>query len=248
MWHSVLEMSQRVVWWVACVGLLCFLCLHGRNGHAQLMIDSLTLDFAQPNVMRRDITLYNSGRETLYVEVQLEEILAGPGEERSSRTGTPDELGLLVTPNRMVLAPGQRRPVRAVLLQRPAVERIYRITMKPVVGALLPDEAAAPKGKAMSVKVLVGYQTFVIARPADMVEDFRASRQGHTLRFENDGAVSVLLRSGRQCAGAETPTEDCAPLPSKRIWPGTVWELKLAHDAPVTYTVESPSGQAQRTF
>lgn len=248
MWRSVLELLQRMDWRTACMVLLGVLCLGGRDGHAQLVIDNLMLDFANPNVTRRDVTLSNKGRETLYVEVQVEEILAGPGEERSSRTGPPDELGLLVTPNRMVLAPGQRRPVRAVLLQRPAVERIYRITMKPVVGALLPDAAGAPKGKAMSVKVLVGYQAFVIARPANMVEDFRASRQGHKLRFENDGAVSMLLRSGRQCAGAETPTEDCEQLPSKRVWPGAVWELKLAHDTPVTYTVESPSGQAQRTF
>ena len=108
------------------IGLFGLACLGAGEAHAQLAADNLILDFANPKMTRRDINLSNSGSEAMYVEVQVEEVLAGPGDTRSTRTGTPDEMGLLVTPNRLILAPGQRRPVRAVLLKRPDTERVTR--------------------------------------------------------------------------------------------------------------------------
>jgi P pilus assembly chaperone PapD len=230
------------------LGMIGMACLAGGEARAELAADNLILDFANPKVTRRDINLSNTGSEPTYVEVQVEEILTGPGETRTTRTGTPDELGLLVTPNRLILAPGQRRPVRAVLLKRPDVERVYQITMKPVVGDVLPDQAPAPGKKSMNIKVLVGYQAIVFVRPAKVEEKLVASRQGRKLRFENAGDVSMLLDSGRQCATPETAAASCAQLPSKRLRPGAAWEVALASDAPVSYTVDAPSGQKQEIF
>ena len=120
--------------------------------------------------------------------------------------------------------------------------------MKPVVGDILADQAPAAGKKSMNIKVLVGYQAIVLVRPAKVVEMLEASRHGRQLRFENAGDVSVLLDAGRQCATPETAGASCAQLPSKRLRPGATWELALASDAPVTYTVGAPSGQKQETF
>ena len=232
----------------ACIGLLALAGLIGGEAQAQLGADRLVLDFDDTKVSRRDVMLSNDGSEPLYVEVGVEEILVGSGGERSTRKGTPDQLGLLVTPNRLIIEPGQRRPVRAVLLQRPATERVYQITMKPVVGELQSDAAKVPGKKTMRVKVLLGYQAIAFARPAMIKEDLQASRAGRTLRFANAGNVSMVLDSGRQCATPDLPAERCDRLPSKRVRPGAVWELPLGGDGPVTYTVQAPSGNEQKTY
>lgn len=217
------------------------MCLADSAAQAQLAVDSMIVDFADPKLSRQDIVLSNNGNEVMYVEIEPEELVLGPRREPQGRSGTPDELGLLVTPNRMVLAPGQRRPVRAVLLQRPEVERIYRVTIKPVVGDALIDPALAGKKKALDLKVMVGYRAILLVRPAKIEEKLQSSREGHKLRFVNQGNVSMMLDFGRQCATPETPPASCATLPSKRVWPGMAWEVDLPQSGPASYTVEGPS-------
>ncbi|HWL66922.1 MAG TPA: fimbria/pilus periplasmic chaperone, partial [Geminicoccus sp.] len=213
-----------------------------------LTVDTLLVDMADPAQSRRDLTLANTGSEKLYVQVDVEEMVA-TDEGRNARTGSPDELGLLVTPNRLILEPGQRRAVRAVVLDRPVDrERVFRITMKPVVGDLLVDEPTAQAGTSAMIKVLVGYQAYLFVRPARIEEDLVATREGRRLQFRNAGNVSLLLDSGRQCADPAMPRDDCDPLPSRRIYPGQAWSVELPNDNRAQYTVDAPSGRIFRDF
>jgi P pilus assembly chaperone PapD len=229
------------------VALLCAAVLP-TAARADLTVDTLIVDMVDPAQSRRDLTLANTGTDKLYVQVDVEEMVA-TDEGRKARTGSPDELGLLVTPNRLILAPGQRRAVRAVVLDRPTDrERIFRITMKPVVGDLLVDEPSAQTGMSAMIKVLVGYQAYLFVRPARIEENLVATREGRRLQFRNAGNVSLLLDGGRQCVDPAAPGDDCDRLPSRRIHPGQAWAVELPNDNRVQYMVNSPSGHISRSF
>lgn len=216
---------------------------------ADLSVNLLIADLVQPNQMRQDILLSNGGDATIYVEVGVEELVPVSDTEREPRQGSPDELGLLVTPNRLILEPGQRRPVRAVVLQRDADrERVYRITSKPAVGDIIPDQAPAKGQTSLTLNVTVAYQTILYVRPLSIREDLAAARQGDLLTFENRGNVSMLLDSGQQCPAAAGDPAACEELPAKRVYPGKGWTVPVQEDAVARYTIKGPTSQVSKEF
>jgi len=78
------------------------------------------IDFTSARPARDDLEITNSADEILYVSVEPAEILnPGGPEERRVANPNPRELGLLISPNRLVLGPGERKVVRVSLLERP---------------------------------------------------------------------------------------------------------------------------------
>ena len=111
------------------------LCL-AQPALADMVLDKVILDFTPDAPARDDIEVWNNGTERLYVMVEPHEVIA-PGQAEEHRISDPDpaKLGLLVTPQRLILEPGERRLVRiAAIVPRGAHDRIYRVTIKPVVG------------------------------------------------------------------------------------------------------------------
>lgn len=104
--------------------------------NADLILSEVIVDFGPDKPAREDIEAWNNGTERIYIVAQPAEILAaGTSGERRVEAADPSQSGLLVTPRRMVLEPGERRLVRiAALSNRPEHDRIYRVTIKPVVG------------------------------------------------------------------------------------------------------------------
>src|SRR5690606_7703486 len=111
--------------------------------------------------------------------VQPAEIVAaGTPDEQRIDVRDPAERGLLVSPNRLVLEPGQRQLVRFALLSRPADrDRVYRVTITPVVGDIVANETA--------LKIMVGYDILAIAQPARPAAELRATRDGRNLTITN---------------------------------------------------------------
>ena len=72
-----------------------------------------------------------------------------------------------------------------------ARERVYRVTIKPVVGKLTGTESG--------LKVLVGYDLLVLVRPAAAKDNLKIERLGNAVVVTNLGAASVELAEGRQC-------------------------------------------------
>jgi P pilus assembly chaperone PapD len=138
----------------------------------------------------------------------------------------------------MILEPGQRKLIRIASLGASADrERVYRVTVKPVVGAIQSDDSG--------LKVVVGYDVLVLVRPAQPLANVAGSRSGRELAFTNSGNVSVELIDGRQCDGASAK---CTPLPGKRLYPGASWKVELPADAPAEYVLKSPGRSDRRTY
>ncbi|CAB3820896.1 hypothetical protein [Achromobacter anxifer] len=111
----------------------------------------------------------NRGDSPLYLDVE-QQLLLNPGSmpEVLVPVGETEQPGLLVTPNRLVLAPGQKYRMNLRILTPPARTQVWRITFRPRERVILePGEAhgsAAPLIINMAYGVLI-YQIAESAQP-----------------------------------------------------------------------------------
>jgi P pilus assembly chaperone PapD len=206
---------------------------------AELVVSDLIVELTPGKQIRDDVEVWNNAPDRAFVAVEPREIL-NPGlpSQNARQDPDPEKLGILVSPARMILEPGQRKLVRvAALASSPDRERIYRVTVKPVVGAV--------QSQASGLKVLLGYDILVVVRPTRPLANVVGVRRGGTLTFANDGNVSVEIIDGRQCARGGG---QCSPLPGKRLYSGASWTVQLPSDLPAQYTLRSPGRADRRTF
>ena len=223
--------------WLAMVAAA--LAIPASPARAELVLSQLVIELGTPAQQRADVEIWNNSEERTYISVEPSEILhpGTPAELRRSEAD-PEKRGLLVSPARMILEPGQRRQMRIALIgPREARERVYRVTVKPVAGPL----SAAETG----LKLLVGYDVLVLLRPADLRPNLVVRRVGGRLTFRNEGNASLELIDGRQCAAGKT---HCTPLPGKRLYAGAEWSQELPSTAPFEYTIVSNGLSSRKTY
>lgn len=196
---------------------------------AELVVSDLVVELQPGKNSRKDIELWNNSDERSYVEIKPAEII-NPGQSSEMRRELvdPEKLGLLVSPNRMVLEPGQHKAIRIAAIAPPADrERVYRVTVKPVVGDISDGQSG--------LKILVGYDVLTMVRPANPLPKIEGNREGRTLVVRNEGNSSVELLNGKQCV---TAGQGCAALAGKRLYSGAEWKLQLTGDGPIEYSVK----------
>jgi len=193
---------------------------------AGLMLSKVILDLGPDSAPRDDIELWNDGGERLYVVAEPSEIV-DPGLPTEQRRTSPDPgvTGLLVTPQKLILEPGEHKLVRvAAVAARPAHDRVYRVTIKPVAGPISADQSA--------LKLFVGYDALVLYRPDQPKAELSATRRGKQLTIHNSGNTNVELAQGRQC---DPSGQDCRDLPANRLYPGADWTIAEPFTTPVTF-------------
>lgn len=209
------------------------------TARAEMVLSQVIVDLLPGKPPREDIEVWNDGPERMYVLAEPFEILAaGTPQEQRVPAGMPEQSGILVSPQRLVLEPGERRTVRvAAIGERPAADRVYRVAIRPVAGAVSAEETA--------LKVFVGYDTLVLVRPERATGDVEAQRSGRTLVLVNSGNTAQELFGGQQCDAAGG---NCQALPSKRLYPGASWEQALPYDTQVTYKASIGPKVRERRF
>ncbi len=127
--------------------------------HAQIALSDLVVELHPGKDSRQDVEVANNGSDRAFVAIEPAEIV-NPGTSAETRRSDPDpeKLGLLVSPSRMILEAGQRKLIRFADIE-PASdrERVYRVTVKPVVGEIAKEQSG--------LKLLIGYDVLVLARP-----------------------------------------------------------------------------------
>jgi P pilus assembly chaperone PapD len=206
---------------------------------ADLVLSELIVDLQPGKLTRDDLEVWNNSPERAFVAVQPREIVDPSLPSQSTRQDPdPEKLGILVTPARMILEPGQRKLIRiADVSAAPDRERVYRVTVKPVVGGIQSSESG--------LKIMVGYDVLVLVRPAQAAANVVAKRDGRALTFSNHGNVSVEVIDGRQCGPGQAA---CATLPGKRLYVGASWTVELPSDRPAEYTLRSPGHSDRKVF
>jgi len=206
---------------------------------AEIVLSQLVLDLAPGKPARGDIEVWNNDKERAYVVVEPYEV-TNPGAPAMQRRTDPDpeKLGLLVTPMRMILEPGQRKLLRVSAIgPLPAREKVYRVTVKPTVGAV--------KSNVTGLKLLIGYDVLVLVRPAAAaVPRLTGRRNGDKLTIRNEGVASVELAAGKACRAKNA----CQDLPGKRLYAGAEWTVDAPAGVPVDYAVLTADKTAHQTF
>lgn len=206
---------------------------------AELVLSQVIVDLAPSKPPRDDIEVFNDGPERMYVSAEPFEVRdPGTGQEQRVPVIDPQASGLLVSPQKVVLAPGERRLIRiAALGDRPAHDRVYRVAIKPVAGPITAEQSA--------LKVFVGYDALVLVRPDQLTRDLAGERTGKTLILTNAGNTAQELFDGRQCDAAGG---DCRALPAKRLYSGARWQQTLPLEGRVTYKSAVGGSIVQRQF
>ena len=200
-----------------------------------IAVNPLAVDL---NVQNRyqDIQVHNVGNSTAYVKIEVERI-DHPGQPDQTFTelnDNPYQIGLIVTPSKVVIPVGQTRIMRALYVGSPPTsDVIYRITIAPVSGDLIAMYSGQTKLSA-GMQLIIAYGVTIYARPLILEPHITAVRKGTALSLTNTGNTSVLIASCKQCNAKNI----CLPVPSvaKRLYPGNHFEATLPEDAPLQCT------------
>ena len=217
------------------------LCLLAQSSSATagIAVSQMVIDLKAGESRAVDVEIVNDGDERSYVSIEPRAIVdPGTPRERAATSPDPEQLGLLVSPNRLILEPRQRRRLRIAALGQPgASERVYRVTVKPVAGEV--------SGSDSGLKLLVGYDLLVLVRPDHARPQISASRSDGSLVITNGGNSSVELTEGKQC---EEGGKACRPLPGKRLYAGANWSQPLQRAGPAEYRVRTADGWTSMKF
>jgi P pilus assembly chaperone PapD len=213
--------------------------VHATAAVADLRLSELIVELQPGKNLREDVEVWNDSPDRAFVAAEPREIVnPGSGSQGNRLDPDPTTLGLLVSPSRMILEPGQRRLLRiAAVAATGEHEHVYRVTVKPVVGSV--------QSATSGVKILVGYDVLVVVRPSTVNPVVTGTRRGQSLTIVNSGNVSVELIEGRQC---EPDRSRCSPLPGKRLYAGASWTTQLPKDGPAEFVLKSPRGTEHKTF
>jgi len=204
--------------------VLAVALISGLRADANMVLSEVILDL-RSDERRRDIEVWNSGEDTLYIQVEVSRVLDPESESPQRRKlDDPRTAGLLASPSMMILTPDERKLLR-VVVREPAVERdlIYRVS-------LIPKENQGETQAQLAFKVLIGYEALVIVRPPKARPQLEVQRTGRQLQLVNRGNSSILIRKLTQCPNGEA---SCVDLPGNRLYAGESWSAELPNDAPV---------------
>lgn len=231
------------------LGALLLASLGIPSAQAAMSIDNAIVVFKPDGQTRKDVTIFNSDKEPLYVKVEILEITnPGTKDEKRELVKDPEKLSLLVTPNKLMIEPGGRKVVRLVNLARnPPAERVYRVNLVPVVGKVKVHNADEGE-TAMALKIVVGYQLLVLVAPADAKEGLDVQRNGNVATLRNTGSTNIQFFGGTQCPTPDAPEGECKPLPDHRLYPGNEWTVELPFDQPFVYQTMVLEKYQKRTF
>ncbi|WP_087107491.1 hypothetical protein [Parendozoicomonas haliclonae] len=192
---------------------------------ASMNVSPIVIYFRSDQPPRQDVTVSNPDAEVLYLETEIYRV-ENPGteQEENVRITTPAEMKLLATPNKAVIPSGNLKSIRLLSLETPSVEKVYRVTFRPVIGDI--------KANRTAVKILIAYQALVFVQPEKPFWQVSASIQNRQLQLTNTGNINVIIRKPRYCPG--TNDNDCIDLEKgRRIYSGQSWSTPLPADIPV---------------
>ena len=199
--------------------------------NAQLKLSDFFLDL-DPVTQSEDLYAENLGQERMYLKVSVVEVTdPGLSTEGVHEIADPRELGLLVSPQRLVVEPGGEKRIRILALEPAMKDRFFKVTVTPVVGEIESEQM-------IGVKLMIAYAAWVFQRPEGATPNLIGWREGNVLKVRNEGGTHAELTGGKQCAPAAPGS--CDTIDRVRILAGQEKEIALpypANPAPVAFKV-----------
>ncbi|NOQ12885.1 MAG: fimbria/pilus periplasmic chaperone [Methyloprofundus sp.] len=190
---------------------------------ANMVVNKIIINFYSGKTAREDVEVFNSGKEALYISAKLFEIIQPESKAPERRELTdPRDAGIIISPNRFIVAPGQRKVVRLITTQSAIdKDKVYRILMQPHAGKFTTDSTQ----KAAGIKIILGYELLAFIRPANLDASLQVQRKGKSLALHNTGNTNINVREIKLCQ--DTEQQHCEILGGKRLYSGQQWQLNL---------------------
>lgn len=212
--------------------ILFFTLFATAFSYAAIRVNTLRVNFTAAGERYHDIFVKNIGNKTEYVDVQpfkRIEPSINPNKKIEPK-GDPRQFGLVVTPRKMAISPGQSKRVRLLNLTKPSkTEQVYGIHIKPVKSPLERDNQDVGNSAA-GVRVIAAFIVGVYIMPPKPVATVTLKREGKMLYIHNTGNINALLDQGKQCKDKQ-----CESLEAIRIYANSKKRLPLKKSLPVTY-------------
>ncbi|WP_373452683.1 pilus assembly protein [Burkholderia sp. AU31652] len=178
-------------WMFACVALACATVQPAQAEGELMVMPAATRVYATHD---QKVTVRNMGDAPLYLSITLQKIM-NPGVtlEKKVDLGQLDNPGVLASPDKLTLGPGQSRQIELKSLMEPAQEELYRLYVVPIRSLKVDD---APKDKITApMSVAIGYGVLVRHLPPPgklkVAWTHRCEEGGMTL--ESTGNVRTLF-------------------------------------------------------
>lgn len=186
----------------------------------------------------QDLQVLNEGLDTAYVAIHIYRV-NNPGMPDQSFTelaDNPYQVGLIVTPNKMVIPTGQMRIARVLYISKStSSDIIYEVKFTPVSGQLVTVGPSENQNVNAGVQVIISYGVAIFVRPDQLIPSIDAKRQGTDLALTNAGNTTVEVGNCKQCQGS-----NCTLIATlaTTLYPKNVYHYTLPQDLPVTCTKE----------
>ena len=219
---------------------LALLVLAAGHADAQISVNRSVIEFSD-DARVQDIEVLNGGADKIYLDLAVAEILE-PEREEPTRIefDDPRAAPVLVSPRQLLLAPGTRKRVRVILREGAETEdRVFRLRVRPYTGSAKLQATGGGDKRSSAVRVLVGYDLLLFARPDDARPDLRVTRDERAIEFRNAGNTNVLLRRIVQCEAGVDPDDEtagdaCVELQPNRLYAGETYRVELPKKGPAS--------------
>jgi len=195
------------------------------TAQAQISVDKSVLEFNEDNLIR-DVDITNTGDFKIFLNLTVARI-KNPHSSKSERIELTDPRTspVLVSPKQLLVPPGQRKRVRIILRKVPKkYDSVYRLSIKPFTGDVQITDDRPPDQKSSALKILLGYDILLLARPKDAVGKLAVKRTSSAIYFKNTGNTNVLLRRMQQC---NSGGGECVEMQPNRIYAGEIYKVRL---------------------
>jgi len=202
-----------------------------------IKVSTLRVDFESKGKQFQDVFVNNTGDKVEYVDITLSkrvDPVRHPDDLLISTGQDPKIFGMVATPSKIVLSPGQTKRVRLLNLnQNSPKELVYALRVEPIEPPVQSADHSVKTGGQVSV--ISAFVVGVYVLPPNPFVQISLHREDKKLIIRNTGNIDALLDKGQQCTEAKPPV--CAELPPIRIYGDTVVEISLPQVLPVTYRV-----------
>ncbi|WP_321852131.1 pilus assembly protein [Burkholderia diffusa] len=174
------------------------------------------------NAHEQSVTVKNMGDAPLYLNINVQKV-TNPGvtPENKVNLGEVARPGMLASPDKLTLGPGQTRSIMLKSLGEPELEELYRLYILPV-RSLKVDNAPDDKITA-PMSVAIGYGVLVRHMPAPGKQ-----KSAWTHRCENGGLTLENTGNIRQIF-TDVVYDKAKPAQTLAVFPGTPQHFPSKH-------------------
>ncbi|WP_175818739.1 pilus assembly protein [Burkholderia sp. BCC0419] len=224
---------MKVKWRIGVAALCGLLSGAGQLAHAEgeLMVMPATTKVF--NAHEQKVSVRNMGDAPLYLNIGVQKVV-NPGvmPEKKVDLGDLDHPGMLASPDKLTLGPGQTRAIVLKSLAEPDAEEVYRLYIVPVRSLKVDD---APQDRITApMSVAIGYGVLVRHMPPPGKQ-----RSGWTHRCDGGGVTLENTGNVRQVF-TDVVYDKAKAAQTVAVFPGTPQHFATRHmtfqvdDKPVT--------------